>query len=100
MEINGNTTINTGSVIDFLLPISGKKHVSIDGVINKDTFDIYNSGKFLITKSRHSFTSLGKRHKIYLSAVKDSFQRKLPEGTGDAIEPRGQETKLQEYFYY
>ena len=89
MEINGNTTINTGSVIDFLLPISGKKHVSIDGVINKDTFDIYNSGKFLITKSRHSFTSLGKRHKIYLSAVKDSFQRKLPEGTGDAIEPRG-----------
>ena len=34
MEINGNTTIKTGSIIDFQLPIVGTNHTG-------DNFDVY-----------------------------------------------------------
>ena len=82
MEINGNTTVNVGSIIDFQMPITGRDH-------EDDVFDKYHTGKFLITKTRHSFEKLGRRHKIYLSAVKDSYNTKLPKPIQDAAEPRG-----------
>ena len=52
-----------------------------------ETFDKYYSGKFLITKARHEFSSLGKRYKIYLSAVKDAFNSQLPNGGAEAQQP-------------
>ena len=79
MEINGVTTIKMGDVIDFLVPVVGSVH--------DETFDKYYSGKFLITKARHEFTSLGKRYKIYLSAVKDAFNSQLPSGEAEAQQP-------------
>ena len=79
MEINGVTTIKMGDVIDFLVPVIGTVH--------GDTFDKYYSGKFLITKARHEFTALGKRYKIYLSAVKDAFNSQLPSGEAEAQQP-------------
>ena len=79
MEINGNTTIKTGSVIDFQIPIVGNTH--------GDVFDKYNSGKFLITKTRHEFSKLGTRYKIYLSAIKDSLNSQLPSGEAEAQQP-------------
>ena len=82
MQINGNTTVRTGSVIDFQLPIVGTNHTG-------DDFDVYHSGKFLITKANHHFVSLGKKYTIHLSAVKDSFNSKLPSGFGESQEPRG-----------
>ena len=81
MEVNGNTTINTGSLIDFQLPVIGATHA---GHIN----DIYHSGKFLMTKAKHTFESNGKRYKIFFSAVKDSFNSELPDGKHEAIEPK------------
>lgn len=80
MEINGNTTIKTGSIIDFQLPIVGTKHTG-------DSFDVYHSGKFLITKARHSFDKTANRYKMYLSTVKDSFNRELPDGGSEAQQP-------------
>ena len=79
MEINGVTTIRMGDVIDFLVPVTGTVHT--------ETFDKYYSGKFLITKARHEFSSLGKRYKIYLSAVKDAFNSQLPNGGAEAQQP-------------
>ena len=80
MEINGNTTIKTGSIIDFQLPIVGTNHTG-------DSFDVYHSGKFLITKARHSFDKTANRYKMYLSTVKDSFNRELPDGGSEAQQP-------------
>ena len=82
MEINGNTTIKTGSIIDFQLPIVGTNHTG-------DNFDIYHSGKFLITKARHNFDRTANRYKMYISTVKDSFNQELPDGGSEAQQPTG-----------
>ncbi len=80
MEINGNTTIRAGSIIDFKLPIVGTNHTG-------DVFDVYHSGKFLITKARHNFDKANNRYKMYLSTVKDSFNQELPDGGSEAQQP-------------
>ena len=80
MEINGNTTIKTGSIIDFQLPIVGTNHTG-------DSFDVYHSGKFLITKARHSFDKTANRYRMYISTVKDSFNQELPDGGSEAQQP-------------
>ena len=82
MEINGNTTIRTGSIIDFQLPIVGTNHTG-------DVFDVYHSGKFLITKARHSFDKISNKYKIYMSVVKDSFNQELPDGGSESQQPTG-----------
>ena len=82
MEINGNTTIKVGSIIDFQLPIVGNNHTG-------DNFDVYHSGKFLITKARHNFDKPSKKYKMYISTVKDSFNRELPDGGSEAQQPIG-----------
>ena len=56
MKINGTTTLYVGAIIDFILPIVGKNH-------QDEEFDLYNSGRFLITKLRHVFTRTGTQHK-------------------------------------
>ena len=81
MEVNGNTTVKVGSLIDFQLPVIGAKH-------GGHAYDIYHSGKFLMTKAKHTFESNGKRYKIFFSAVKDSFNSQLPDGEHEAIEPK------------
>ena len=80
MEINGNITIKAGSIIDFKLPIAGQNHTG-------DDFDVYHSGKFLITKARHNFDRVSNKYKIYLSTVKDSFNQELPDGGSEAQQP-------------
>ena len=80
MEINGNITIKAGSIIDFQLPIAGQNHTG-------DDFDVYHSGKFLITKARHNFDRVSNKYKIYLSTVKDSFNQELPDGGSEAQQP-------------
>ena len=80
MIINGNITIRAGSIIDFKVPIAGQNHTG-------DNFDVYHSGKFLITKARHNFDRVAKRHTMYLSVVKDSFNQELPDGGSEAQQP-------------
>ena len=74
MKINGTTTLYVGAIIDFILPIVGKNH-------QDEEFDLYNSGRFLITKLRHVFTRTGTQHKIFMTAVKDSVSTELPQNT-------------------
>jgi hypothetical protein len=82
MEINGNTTIKVGSIIDFQIPITGTNHTG-------DDYDVYYSGRFLVTKARHSFDKLENRYRIYMSIVKDSFNQELPDGGSEAQQPTG-----------
>ena len=72
MVINGSTNICVGKTINITIPVTGKAH-------DKD-YDKYYTGKFLITKLKHSFDQTTKRHEIALSASKDSFLESLPEG--------------------
>ena len=74
MKINGTTTLYVGAIIDFIIPILGKNH-------QDEEFDLYNSGRFLITKLRHVFTRTGTQHKIFMTAVKDSVNTGLPQNT-------------------
>ena len=43
-------------------------------------FDKYYTGKYLITKLKHQFDTLSKKHTITLSAAKDSFSDDIPSG--------------------
>ena len=72
MRVNGTTTLSAGATINFQIPITGKNHTD-------DEFDIYNSGRFLITKLKHSFIRTGTKHKVLMTAVKDSVSTELPQ---------------------
>ena len=72
MNINGSTNICVGQTINVTIPVTGKVH-------DKE-FDKYYTGKYLITKLKHSFDTLTKRHEITLSAAKDSFSTDIPSG--------------------
>ena len=82
MEINGNTTIAAGDIIDVQLPIAGVDH-------DNDVVDKYYSGSYLITNLRHSFVPRERTHTIMLSLAKDSIPETLPKKS-DAIQPQPQ----------
>jgi hypothetical protein len=90
MKINGNTTIAAGQTINLTVPVSGRIH-------EKD-HDEYYSGRYLITKLRHSFSQTDKKHEILLTASKDSFGKELPIGS-KAIEPKGSAGQIYNLTY-
>ena len=75
-----DSAINEFPELYFKLPIVGTNHTG-------DVFDVYHSGKFLITKARHNFDKANNRYKMYLSTVKDSFNQELPDGGSEAQQP-------------
>ena len=90
MKINGNTTIAAGQTINLTVPVSGRIH-------EKEN-DEYYSGRYLITKLRHSFSQTDKKHEILLTASKDSFGKELPLGT-KATEPKGSAGQIYNLTY-
>ena len=90
MKINGNTTIAAGQTINLTVPVSGRIH-------EKEN-DEYYSGRYLITKLRHSFSQTDKKHEILLTASKDSFGKELPLGT-KAAEPKGSAGQIYNLTY-
>jgi len=85
MKINGNTTIAAGQTINLTVPVSGRIH-------EKEN-DEYYSGRYLITKLRHSFSQTDKKHEILLTASKDSFGKELQLGKS-AVEPKGSDGQI------
>ena len=80
MIINGTCNISVGDTINVTIPVTGVTH--------DKKFDKYYTGKYIITKLRHSFDMTLKKHEITLSASKDSFLEdvwdigdSIPEGT-------------------
>ena len=72
MVINGSTNISVGQTINVTIPVTGRTH--------GPEYDKYYSGKYLITKLKHSFGTLTKKHQITMSASKDSFLEGIPAG--------------------
>lgn len=79
--INGSTNICVGKTINITIPVTGKVH--------DKNIDKYYTGKFLITKLKHSFDQTTKRHEIALTASKDSFFESLPDEFGGPAIPDG-----------
>ena len=79
LTVNGNTTIAVGEPINIKLPVTGRIHEGGE-------FDSYYSGKYIITKLKHQFDTVNKRHIIEMNAAKDSITPKLPNDS-DATEP-------------
>tara|TARA_R110002074_G_C12489312_1_gene661619 strand:+ start:402 stop:1793 length:1392 start_codon:yes stop_codon:yes gene_type:complete len=81
LQINGNTTIAAGQVINFSKPTRGNAH----GQGEKD--EVY-SGNYLITKLRHMFTQGTKKHEISMIIAKDSIDTSYRD-FADGTEPTG-----------
>jgi hypothetical protein len=91
MQVNGNTTIACGDIVEFNMPVVGKEHT-------KDSSDIYNSGRYLVSKLRHIFDAPNKRHEIAMTLVKDSISQELPQNK-DGTEPKGDKGMLHTQFF-
>ena len=72
MSINGSTNICVGQTINVNIPVTGKTH--------EGPYDKYYTGKYLITRLKHSFDNINKKHEITLSAAKDSISDIIPSG--------------------
>ena len=91
MQVNGNTTIACGDIVEFNMPVIGTEHT-------KDSSDIYYSGRYLISHLRHIFDAPSKKHQIAMTLVKDSISQELPQNK-DGTEPKGDKGMLHTQFY-
>ena len=91
MQVNGNTTIACGDIVEFNMPAVGTKHT-------KDESDIYYSGRYLIKTLRHIFDAPNKKHEIAMTLVKDSISEELPQNK-DGTEPKGFKGMLHTQFF-
>lgn len=91
MQVNGNTTVVCGDIVEFNMPVIGAEHT-------KDKFDIYHSGRYLVSNLRHIFDAPNKRHEIVMTLVKDSISQELPQNK-DGTEPKGDKGMLHTQFY-
>ena len=92
---HGNTLINAGDKVILNLPYTAS--VKPD---KNEKFDRFYKGPFLIKRIRHDFimNSSPKRHRMYMSLVKDSLEKELDK-TGP-IEPSAKTVaEITEYKY-
>ena len=86
MTIHGNTTVAAGQIIEINVPINGIDNEDIG--ISK-----YQSGLYLISKVRHTFSQPTKTHMISLQATKDSYPTEL-ESKANSREPKGDKARV------
>ena len=80
MTINGNTTVAVGQVIDLSIPVAGIDHENVGKSKQQ-------SGRYLISKLRHTFSNTTRTHLISLQATKDSNPIEL-ESKASGQEPK------------
>ena len=80
MTINGNTAVAVGQIIDLSIPVSGIDHENAGKSKQQ-------SGRYLISKLRHTFSNTTKTHLISLQATKDSNPIEL-ESKASGQEPK------------
>ncbi len=80
MSIHGNTTVTVGQVIDINVPINGADHEEVGQ-------SKHQSGLYLVSKLRHTFSQPTRTHMISLQATKDSYPIEL-ESKGSGKEPK------------
>jgi hypothetical protein len=80
MTINGNTSVAVGQVIDLSIPVAGIDHENVGKSKQQ-------SGRYLISKLRHTFSNTTRTHLISLQATKDSNPIEL-ESKASGQEPK------------
>ena len=81
MSVNGNASITIGQVIKISVPIHGADHENTGGVSK------HQSGLYLVSKVRHTFSPPTKTHRIHLQATKDASPIELQKKASGA-EPK------------
>jgi len=79
---HGNTVISAGDIVKMDIPL-----VAAYKTGKKPPNDRFFNGVFLIKRINHEFSFTDKKHKSYLTLVKDSLSEKL-EGPDDLYEPK------------
>ena len=86
MSIHGSTTVSVGQVIDIKAPINGLDH-------EKTEHSKLQSGLFLISKIRHTFSQPTRTHLINLQCTKDSYPVEL-ESKASGQEPKSGSSRI------
>jgi len=71
LTVHGNTSFVVGDIIQLNYTAAGKKH-------GTETLDKYISGRYLITKLRHTFSPATSDHQINMIVSRDSLPNVLP----------------------
>jgi hypothetical protein len=79
---HGNTTINAGDIVKLDVP-----HIAAYKTGAKPKNDRFYQGVFMIKRIKHEFNFADKKHKSYITLVKDSLETKL-DGPKDLKEPK------------
>ena len=94
---HGNTSVNAGDVVILDIP-----HVSGFKIPENPKNDRFYSGAFLIKRIKHEFNFTDKKHKSFITLVKDSLAKEL-DGPKDLYEPKPKKVasvyKDKETFY-
>ena len=70
LTVHGTTSLAAGDIIELNYTAAGKNH--------KGTLDKYISGRYLITKLRHTFSPATNDHQINMVVSRDSLPNALP----------------------
>ena len=79
---HGNTVINAGDIVRLDLPFNSSSKTT-----KNQKNDRFYRGMFLVKRLRHDFDFGDKKHKTYLTLVKDSLEETL-DGPEDNTEPK------------
>ncbi len=94
---HGNTSINAGDIVKIDVP-----NIVVYKTDKKRKNDRFYQGVFMIKRIKHEFNFMDKKHKSYISLVKDSLEEKL-DGPQDIYEPKPEEIAdvitEKEFFY-
>jgi hypothetical protein len=80
ITVNGFTALQAGDIITFEMPSYEPK----DGTEPTD-FDVYMSGRYLVTSVRHQTNLTLKKHIMVLECMKDSVRRPYPNEFNDTF---------------
>ena len=82
LVLSGDPMLAVGTIIEVELPSNASKK---DGSgLNEGLFDVYNSGRYLISAVRHVIKA-DFRYETILEVVKDSMGASFPNWTGPGI---------------
>ena len=94
---HGNTSINAGDIVKLDVP-----HIAAYKTGAKPKNDRFYQGVFMIKRIKHEFSFTDKKHKSFITLVKDSLEEKL-EGPKDLKEPKPEQEpeiiRNKEIFY-
>jgi hypothetical protein len=94
---HGNTVVSAGDIVKLDLPYNASFKTS-----KNEKNDKFYKGMFFVKRLRHDFDFGDKKHKTYMTLVKDSLEESL-DGPEDNFEPKPKKSpkpieKLEDFY--